>query len=613
SGETSQAPLLTSSIPLGLQFGEEPGSIHSQARTIFQDLSMLPEELLNDPEFFLPPIPVGLEVSPNHTLALVGSDVTVEGDVESIATAFEGFAALQAPGGRVEVGSVGSGERVSLTPVEEGWELGYDSVVNFQDVTLSGTLLQASSQNESSGAIQVQGKTVAIANDTQINSLNEIGSVSAQPIVVSAADSIELSERSSITTAIFDGPGTAGDIILQSDRLSVLSDSAIDASSQGTGTGGQVIIDANDTVKVGEMSFISTTGFGDGDAGSISITTEHLSLFDGGRIASSNSAAGAGGNIDISALEWVELRGEDSRLIAESQGAEPAGNVNIVTGELSILDGAFASVSSLGTGDAGALSVEADSVALTDGGQLTAATALGDGGDIYIDVQGQLELIRGGSISTSIGEEIGGGDGGNITIHADFVTAVPEENSDITANAFAGRGGNVAITANGVLGITPREALTDFSDITASSEANLDGTITINSPNVEADRDAVEEPNTSAPPPIARDCRAGSLQTGGSFVDVGRGGLPPSPTQANGSTALWEDLRAPMVATERSRNEVSAAPATKLTPTRLAIVEAQGWHVNEANDVVLVADASSAIALMNGFKSDRTCASTTSN
>ncbi|MEM9155671.1 MAG: filamentous hemagglutinin N-terminal domain-containing protein, partial [Cyanobacteria bacterium P01_F01_bin.33] len=411
SGETSQAPLLTSSIPLGLQFGEEPGSIHSQARTIFQpDLSMLPEELLNDPEFVIPPIPVGLEVSPNHTLALVGGDVTVEGDVESIATAFEGFAALQAPSGRVEVGSVGSGERVSLTPVEVGWVLGYNSVSNFRDVTLSGALLQASSRSESFEAIQVQGNTVEIANDTQINSLNEIGSVSSQPIVVNAADSIELSEGSSITTAIFDGSGTAGDIILQSDRLSVLSDSAIDASSQGTGTGGRVIIDAIDMVEVGEFSFISTTGFGDGDAGSISITTEHLSLFDIGLIASSNRAAGAG---------------------------------------------------SSGTGDAGTLTIKAESVMLADDSQLQAAAAFGKGGSISINVQNLIEFKRGASVSTSIGAESGGSDSGNIDIDATFLVAVPHENSDIVANAFDGSGGNVNINpGTRVYGFTSRGFLT---------------------------------------------------------------------------------------------------------------------------------------------------------
>src|SRR3712207_8808007 len=41
-----------------------------------------------------------------------------------------------------------------------------------------------------------------------------------------------------------------------------------------------------------------------------------------------------------------------------------------------------------------------------------------------------------------------GGDGGNININADFVVAVPKEDSDITANAFNGRGGNINITTD---------------------------------------------------------------------------------------------------------------------------------------------------------------------
>ena len=62
-----------------------------------------------------------------------------------------------------------------------------------------------------------------------------------------------------------------------------------------------------------------------------------------------------------------------------------------------------------------------------------------------------------------------GGDGGNIDIDSDFIVAVPEENSDITANAFQGKGGRVQITAQGIFGTQFRKDETAQSDTTASS------------------------------------------------------------------------------------------------------------------------------------------------
>jgi large exoprotein involved in heme utilization and adhesion len=62
----------------------------------------------------------------------------------------------------------------------------------------------------------------------------------------------------------------------------------------------------------------------------------------------------------------------------------------------------------------------------------TDATLSGNGGDITLEV-GDLLLMRNGNlISTEAGTALAGGNGGNIRLDADFVVAVPREDSNIS-------------------------------------------------------------------------------------------------------------------------------------------------------------------------------------
>ncbi|MBR8841145.1 MAG: filamentous hemagglutinin N-terminal domain-containing protein [Stigonema ocellatum SAG 48.90 = DSM 106950] len=108
------APLLTISVPIGLQFGGNVGSILNQS--VVLDSSG---------------IPVGLQVQPGKTLALVGGDVALLGGN------------LTAKAGRIELGSVVGSSLVSLTPTTQGWMLGYEGVQNFM-LIFPGSALRGS-------------------------------------------------------------------------------------------------------------------------------------------------------------------------------------------------------------------------------------------------------------------------------------------------------------------------------------------------------------------------------------------------------------------------------------------------------------------------------------
>ena len=126
------------------------------------------------------------------------------------------------------------------------------------------------------------------------------------------------------------------------------------------------------------------------------------------------------------------------------------GNVSITTGNLTVRDGGQVTASSLNTSDAkgaGNLEIQAKNIFLDNGGKLNAETASGTGGNISLKLENLLLLRRNSQVSATAGIEEKGGDGGNIQIEAPFIIAVPDENSDIRANAYTGNGGKIDITA----------------------------------------------------------------------------------------------------------------------------------------------------------------------
>ncbi|NJO93981.1 MAG: S-layer family protein, partial [Hydrococcus sp. RM1_1_31] len=133
-----------------------------------------------------------------------------------------------------------------------------------------------------------------------------------------------------------------------------------------------------------------------------------------------------------------------------------------------------------------------------------------------------LRLNNNSSITATAGST---GDGGNININTDTLTAL--DNSSITANAFAGRGGNININAQGVF-------FSPDSILSASSELGIDGTVNINTPetNFQRELEQLQVTSVSTEEVIAQSCVTQQNARRGSFVDAGNGGLPSSPSTA---------------------------------------------------------------------------------
>lgn len=365
------------------------------------------------------------------------------------------------------------------------------------------------------------------------------------------------------------GKGASGNLSINTDLLSVADGgivAAVNAFSPfvktETGNSGNIFISA-DSVKVYGTSsnnslgsVISALTLFTGRAGNLVIDTRKLKVFDGGRIDSSSSALGVAGDIIINASESIEVSGTmrgsnvsssiqtiSGFLEEEVQGLSPefivstpqarAGTIFIETKQLDINNGGQISVRNDGLSSAGNIEIIADSITFEDSGKLTASTALSQGGNIILNTD-SLRLRNDSLISATAG---GSGDGGNIIINAD--TIVGSGNSDITANAFQGRGGQIEINTEGIFGLFVREELTPLNDITAFSETNpeLNGEVLINiDTDLQNDLETQEVDVASVDQLIASSCLDRN-RSQSSFTRRGTGAIPPTPDTG---LPVWE-------------------------------------------------------------------------
>jgi large exoprotein involved in heme utilization and adhesion len=299
-------PLLTVSVPIGLQFGKNPGSILNQSVVV---------------DSF--GIPIGLQVQPGKSLALVGGDVMLEGGN------------LTAYAGRIELGSVAGPSLVSLAPTASGWALGYEGVQNFRDIQLSQAATVDAS-GEGGGDIQVQGRRIEVRDGSVIGAFT-IGSLSGGTLTVNASDSVELigtTVDGKMPSGLFTqalSTGDAGNLTIATGQLIVRNGAQVSASTVAEGQGGSLAVAASESV---ELTGTSTNG-----------------QFSSG-------------------------------LFAEAEGAGAAGSLDIKTRRLIVRDAAEVNVSNQGLGDAGELMVQVRDLMLENFGELTAESASGQGGNI---------------------------------------------------------------------------------------------------------------------------------------------------------------------------------------------------------------------------------------
>jgi filamentous hemagglutinin family protein len=457
-GSTPTDSLLTVSVPVGLQFGTKANEISVQ-----QSQLTLPSE---------------------QTLGLVGGNLSItRGD-------------LFVPGGRIELGSVGTQSEVTINQSTPGYSLDYRQVKNFQDIHLSkGTSIDVTDTapvfgglEVGSGAVQVFGRQLSLTDGSAISSFTA-GEKPGKAISINTSESVELlgagnlvvnpSTRitsSGLTTITYNN-GNAGDINITTKKLTVRDGGAIatrpelvpSINPNSMGNGGNVTINAPESITIaGSSSFVGASALlvstqTAGNAGNLTLNTGTLSLIDGGKISAQTLSSGQGGSVSITASKLINLSGQGtdidvapdgtqtfftspSSLTVTSQGSGKAGNLSLTTPQLTVTNNAEITASTSKIGNGGNLEINANQIELNNQGKLLASSeGTGQAGNLDIQAD-QLTLNNGSKITVS---SSGTGNAGNLNIKANNVFL--DNQSQLIAETATGEGGNITLNLSEIL------------------------------------------------------------------------------------------------------------------------------------------------------------------
>ncbi|MEL6353013.1 MAG: S-layer family protein [Cyanobacteria bacterium J06627_28] len=544
-----------------------------------------------------PGAPFRVFSSSQGSVQVVGQNINLQN--ESVVLGQSGAAATS-PGGRIRVHA---NETLSLQ--------GSHPVSGIRSGIFSETIGPAAS-----GPIEVSANNINMQAGAGIIGFT-FSPAAGSPISVQATDQLRVNGFNPVNPALSSAIGTAsvssgqsGDVIVESPTLLVSEGGSVVSLNLRDGSSGDLFINAENIIVTGRVpainlpSALSVSNFGTGSqASNLTVTTQRLTIEDSGLIAASSSGIGAAGKIRIDASERIDIDGNndfinDLTFSINAAVVEPSlserllfglpanasipsadsGDVIINTPTLNLNGPVTITVQNLGTGDAGILDINAETIALRNGSQIRSRTLFGNGGNIDLQAQNALILRNGSQISAESG---GVGNGGNIAIASPFIIAL--ENSDIIANAVQGRGGNIAITSQSVFGTAFRDQLTPESDITASSEFGINGTVEIDTPTVDPSSGvtALASDVVDSDQQVATGCSDGQSNR---FVASGRGGLPQSPQVAVSANSLWRDVR-PLSSTDQT----VAAPRPDEDLLSLSPTEATAWSRSHNGEVQLLA------------------------
>ncbi|BAY30311.1 filamentous hemagglutinin family outer membrane protein [Nostoc carneum NIES-2107] len=438
---TQNSPLLTISVPVGLQFGQNPAAIRVQGTghnfTVSNPI-FSPVTRSNNL--------TGLRVQPGQTLALIGGNLSLDGGT------------LTAESGRIELGSVAGG-LVNLNPIVGGWTFNYQGVPSFSDIELSQQALADASG--SNGFIQVQGRNLTVRDGSLVLIQNQ-GFEPNNSIQVNTSESVKVSGastdgniRSSLTNETV-GLGNGGDVAVSTKNLVVEGGASIVAKTFTPATGGNININAFDSLQVNGASVfnpsvtssIVAATFGPGNSGNNTISTRSVSATGGGTITSASFGSGKGGNLNVNAADAVKIMGVEPNFFAPSAlfvtafNAGNSGNLTLNTPRLTVQDGGRVGTLTSASGAAGNVTINAPEFVEVKGTVL---------GSVNPSLIGSSANLVDPSLQQLLGlPPVPSGASGNVTINTGQLRIT--DGATVTArNDGSGNSGFVKVNAGSIL------------------------------------------------------------------------------------------------------------------------------------------------------------------
>jgi large exoprotein involved in heme utilization and adhesion len=437
------------------------------------------------------------------------------------------------------------------------------------------------------GTVLVEAATVTLTDGAQIGSTT-FGSGRGGSVTVRATEAVTLKGFTLVGSAFIPagisaitlGAGDAGAVLVEAATVTLTDGAQISSGTFALGGGGSVTVRATEAVTLEgsslEGSFLAPSSitaltFRAGDAGAVLVEAATVTLTNGAQIRSGTFGLGRGGSVTVRATEAVTLGSPSpvgrfpvlsgltampigpggtvaltatdivparlaNGLLTDARGSGPGGDLTLQARTAQLRDGATIAASSTGTGNAGNITITVTDTFRSERSTVTTEALHADGGNIQMTAPSMVRL-RDSTITATVG---GGPEtiGGNITIDPAFVILA---NSQIIANAFAGRGGNIDITA-GVMLADPA------SRVSASSTLGISGAVDIRAPVTELSGTVAPLPQAfvSAAALLRERCaqrlRAGHVS---SFVLAGRDGVPAEPDSGLPSLLVAVELPPP--------------------------------------------------------------------
>jgi filamentous hemagglutinin family protein len=371
------------------------------------------------------------------------------------------------------------------------------------------------------GNVEVNVRHLEIFDGARI-SASTFGQGAGGDVIVHADEAV-ISNRNNpgIVTGILAGTsseaaggGAGGTILADFGELTIRDNGAITANTFGTGAGGDVMVNAGN-LNIQSRGGITADSTGLGAGGDVAVTADLLRMTSGGVITASASSAGAGGSVEVTARELTLDDG--ASIAASSTGSGVAGSVRIHVDEPLMLTRASNVSTTSEISDSGTVEIESGSDIFLDGSSVTVRATQGNAGRIALIAPGMIALTN----STVLAEA--GLNGGDVFIDPQFVLL---DHSRISANAILGAGGNIEIIAGAFLA--------NASAVTASSEASVQGTVSIETVQGDISGALVTLSSSFVSPRTTLQERC-AMRLGGdtsTFLVVGRGGVSPSPEES---------------------------------------------------------------------------------